>query len=71
MALSGFLNLKWDEPEPTLQDELAAHQSRKFDFRYFQGEMEAALATVLYSKEEYAAIREGRAMRLQPALKSV
>jgi len=71
MALTGFLKLKWDEPEPILQEELDTYQSRKFDFGYFQGEMEAALATVLYSQEEYAALREGRAVRLRPALKRV
>lgn len=69
MALTGFLKLKWDEPEPTCQEELDTYQSRKFDFGYFQGEMEAALATVLYSKEEHAAFREGRSVRLRPALK--
>jgi hypothetical protein len=70
MALAGFLKLKWDEPEPTPQEELDTYESRKFDFGHFQSEMEAGLATVLYSKEEYAALREGRAMRLRPALKS-
>jgi hypothetical protein len=63
MALTGFLNMKWNEPAPTVQEELTSFQSRKFDFRYFQGEMEAALATVLYSPEEYRALREGRAVR--------
>jgi hypothetical protein len=70
MALAGFLNLNWDEPEPALEAEFDTYQSRKFDFGYFQQEMEAALATVLYSKKEYAALREGRAMRLRPALRS-
>jgi hypothetical protein len=69
MALAGFLKLKWNEPEPTVQEELDAYQARKFDFGYFQSEMEAALVTVLYSQEEYAALREGRAVRLRPALK--
>lgn len=69
MALTGFLKLKWeDEPEPTRQEEMDAYQSRKFDVAHFQGEMEAALATALYSQEEYTAIREARAVRLRPVL---
>ena len=69
MALTGFLKLKWeDRPEPTRQEEMDTYQSRKFDVAHFQGEMEAALATALYSQEEYTAIREARAVRLRPVL---
>lgn len=45
MALTARLDLKWTEEVPD-------HKNRKdferyFDFRHFQGEMEAALATAI------------------------
>jgi hypothetical protein len=45
MALTARLGLKWTEevPDPANRQ----HYERYFDFRYFQGEMEAALATAL------------------------
>jgi hypothetical protein len=52
MALTGVLNLKWDEKPPDAQEELNNYESRKFDFAYFQGDMEAALATALAAKTE-------------------
>jgi hypothetical protein len=47
MALTGILDLKWDEEPPTAEEELDTYESTKFDFVYFQGDMEAALATAL------------------------
>jgi hypothetical protein len=47
MALTGILDLKWDEEPPTAEEGLDIYESKKFDFVYFQGDMEAALATAL------------------------
>lgn len=54
-------------------DQEAQHtfQQRKFDFEHFQGEMEAALSTALYSRAEYTALLEGRAMRLRPGIPGI
>jgi hypothetical protein len=48
MALTARLGLKWagDVPDHTNRDEF----ERYFDFRHFQGDMEAALATALVKK---------------------
>ena len=45
MALAGVLDLKWDEEPPAAEEELDTFESKKFDFVYFQADMEAALAT--------------------------
>ena len=47
MALTARLGLKWTEESPTDPTEKRAYDERYFDFRYFQGDMEAALATAI------------------------
>ena len=61
MALTGFLGLNWTEPEPTDPEKLKDYQKRWFYYRHYQGDMEAALATILITKEKHIAEREGRA----------
>jgi hypothetical protein len=65
MALAGFLGLNWTELEPTEAEKLADYRKRWFYYRHYQGDMEAALATILITKEEHTARREGRAMALR------
>jgi hypothetical protein len=52
MALTGFLELKWDEDPPDIKEELDTYEQNKFDFGYFQGDMEAALATALTQRQK-------------------
>jgi hypothetical protein len=65
MALAGFLGLNWTESEPTEPEKLEDYRKRWFYYRHYQGDMEAALATILITKEEQAARREGRARPLR------
>ena len=45
MALTARLDLKWTEEPPTDASVKRTNDERYFDFRFFQGDMEAALAT--------------------------
>jgi hypothetical protein len=65
MALAGFLGLNWTEAEPSETEKLEDYRKRWFYYRHYQGEMEAALATILITKKEQRARREGRAMALR------
>jgi len=62
MALTGLLELKWDGDPPDANEELDTYEQNKLDFGYFQGDMEAALATALTpsSKVQAQTQKEGR-----------
>jgi hypothetical protein len=51
MALTARLDLKWTEIPPDDPAKKRDYEERWFDFRYFQGNMEAALATALIPYE--------------------
>lgn len=58
MALAGFLGLNWTEPQPAEPEKLEDYQRRWFYYGRYQGDMEAALATILISKKEQRARRK-------------
>jgi hypothetical protein len=49
LALTGFLGLEFTEEAPDAEDAAAyeAYEERAFQFQKYQGDMEAALATIL------------------------
>jgi hypothetical protein len=61
MALTGFLNLKWDQA--VAEGEVDTSEAG-FHFGCYQSDMEAALATVLITKEEREAQRQSLLKRL-------
>ena len=66
LALTGFLNLRFDRPIPSQQDAeaFAAYVSDRMDFRWPQSNIEAATSTILYTEEEYRARARGEAIDL-------
>ena len=64
MALAGFLGLNWTETEPAQPKQLEDYRRRWFYYRHYQGDMEAALATILISKEERKARHEAEMKRV-------
>jgi hypothetical protein len=61
LALTGFLDLTFKLPMPPQSDAEAfgAYISDSMDFRSYQGNVEAALSTILYTEEEYQARSKG------------
>jgi hypothetical protein len=61
MALTAFLDLK---PPPIVkkdgETDYEAHWRHMHDFGWYQSNIEAALATVLFTQEEYRAMRQGK-----------
>jgi hypothetical protein len=60
-ALTGFLDLRFKRPIPPSNDAEAfgAYISDSMDYRSPQGDIEAALSTILYTEEEYRARSRG------------
>ncbi len=65
MALAGFLGLNWTETEPTEPELLEDYRRRWFYYRHYQGDMEAALATILLTKEERRAQQDAEMKRVR------
>lgn len=61
LALTGFLDLTFKRPMPPKSDAEAfgAYISDSMDFRSYQGNVEAALSTILYTEDEYRARSRG------------
>ena len=61
MALTSFLDLK---PLPTMKQEgetdYDAHWRHMHDFGWYQSNIEAAIATVMFTREEYREMRQGK-----------
>lgn len=61
MALTAFLDLK---PPPVVpsegETEYDAHWRHMHDFGWWQSNIEAAIATVMFTQEEYRAMRQGK-----------
>jgi hypothetical protein len=61
MALTAFLDLK---PPPMVkrdgETDYDAHWRHMHDFGWFQSNIEAAIATVMFTQEEYRARRQGQ-----------
>ena len=61
MALTAFLDLK---PPPIVKKEeetdYDAHWRHMHDFGWYQSNIEAAIATVMFTQEEYRAMRQGK-----------
>ncbi|WP_426440096.1 hypothetical protein [Bradyrhizobium genosp. P] len=61
MALTSFLGLK---PPPTVKKEgetdYDAHWRHMHEFGWYQSNIEAAIATVMFTQEEYRAMRQGK-----------
>lgn len=57
LALTGFLDLRFNRPIPSSDDTaaFAAYVSDRMDYRHYQGDIEAAISTILYTEEEYRA----------------
>jgi hypothetical protein len=68
MALTAFLDLKQGRRPPSKgETDYEAFLAYQHEFGGFQRDIEAALATILYTKEEYRAVRTGRASRARRA----
>ena len=61
MALTAFLDLK-RVPQPPRQNqtEYEAYMEYSHNFGHFQSDIEAAISTILYTRDEYRAHRQGR-----------
>ncbi|WP_316169415.1 hypothetical protein [Bradyrhizobium sp. SZCCHNRI1058] len=59
LALTGFLDLKFEVPLPASDDTAAsaAYVNNRMDYRSYQGNIEAGLSTILYTEAEYTAHR--------------
>jgi hypothetical protein len=66
LALTGFLNLRFDRPLPSQDDAtaFAAYINDRMDFRSPQANIEAATSTILYAEEQYRARARGEAIDL-------
>jgi hypothetical protein len=66
LALTGFLNLRFDRPIPSQDDTaaFAAYINDRMDFRFPQSNIEAATSTILYTEEQYRARARGEAIDL-------
>jgi hypothetical protein len=67
LALTGFLNLRFDRPVPSSDDTaaFATYINDRMDYRSYQGNIEAATSTILYTEEQYRARSRGEAIDLQ------
>jgi hypothetical protein len=64
MALTAFLDLTMDRRPPHANEtDYEAFLAYEHEFGGYQRDIEAALATILFTKEEYRAVRTGRASR--------
>ena len=64
MALTAFLKLTMDRRPPGENEtDYEAYLAYEHQFGGYQRDIEAAIATILFTKEEYRAIRTGRASR--------
>jgi hypothetical protein len=72
MPLTAFLDLAMDRRLPhETETDYEAFLAYEHEFGGYQRDIEAAIATILSSKEEYRAVRAGRASRAQrPSLGS-
>jgi hypothetical protein len=72
MALTAYLDLKMD-PRPAREGEsdYEAFLAHSHEFGHYQSDIEAAIATILFTKEEYRAFRTGRAPRPRRGSRSV
>jgi hypothetical protein len=66
LALTGFLNLRFDRPTPSQDDTaaFAAYINDRMDFRFPQSTIEAAASTILYTEEQYRDRARGEAIDL-------
>jgi hypothetical protein len=66
LALTGFLNLRFDRPIPSQDEAMAfgAFINERMDFRFPQSNIEAATSTILYTEEQYRVRARGEAIDL-------
>ena len=68
MALTAFVDLKMDRRPPHEgETDYEAFLAYEHEFGGYQRDIEAAIATILFTKEEYRAVRTGRASRARRA----
>jgi hypothetical protein len=68
MVLAAYLDLKIDRgPVPKGETDYEAFLAHEHQFGHYQSDIEAALATILFTKEEYRAVRRGRPSRARRA----
>ena len=71
MAPTAFLDLKMDlRPPKVVENKYEAFQAHQHDFGCFQRDTGAALPTILFTKQEYRALRTSEASRVRRRVSS-